>query len=60
LTGQLSPYQHYSCHYSHHLDQGFSVLGQILDAPHLLECKGAEFESDIRMEMKRFIEDYAR
>jgi hypothetical protein len=37
-----------------------SVIGQILNELHLPECEGAVFELDIRMEMKRHIEDEAR
>jgi hypothetical protein len=42
------------------MDQGFAVVGQMLDALHLPECEGAEFEPGIQMEMKRHKEDKAR
>jgi hypothetical protein len=52
--------QDHSGDYSCHMDHCFTVVGGILSALHLLEYKGAEFESGIWMEMKRHKEDKAR
>jgi hypothetical protein len=52
--------QDHSGYYSHHVGHSFAVVGQISSALHLLEYEGAEFESDIRTEMKRHKEDEAR
>jgi hypothetical protein len=35
------------------MDNSFSVAGPLLDALHLPECEGAEFELDMRVVMKR-------
>jgi hypothetical protein len=42
------------------MDNSFAVAGPLLDALHLPECEGAEFESDIRAVMKRCKEDGTR
>jgi hypothetical protein len=55
LTSQV-----HSGEYSSHVDNSFAVIGQLLDTLHLPECEGAEFESDIQVEMKRCKEDRAR
>jgi hypothetical protein len=52
--------QEHSGEYSHHVDNIFAVVGQLLDALHLLECEEAEFELDIWMEIRRHKEDGAR
>jgi hypothetical protein len=46
--------------YSYHMDNSFTVAGPLLDALHLPECEGAEFEWDIQAVMKRRKEDGAR
>jgi hypothetical protein len=52
--------QVHSGEYYRHVDNSFTVIGQLLDVLHLLECEEAEFELDIQMEMKRGKEDGAR
>jgi hypothetical protein len=52
--------QVHSGEYSSHVDNSFAVVGQLLDALQLLECKGTEFELDIWAEMKRHKEDGTR
>jgi hypothetical protein len=49
--------QEHSGEYSHHVDNSFAVVGQLLNALHLPECKEMEFELDIWTEMKRHEED---
>jgi hypothetical protein len=52
--------QAHSGEYSSRVDNSFAVVGQLLDALNLLECKGAEFKLDIQAEMKRRKEDRVR
>jgi hypothetical protein len=42
------------------MNNSFAVAGPLLDALHLPECEGAEFELGIRVVMKRHKENRAR
>jgi hypothetical protein len=46
--------------YSCHMDNSFTVIGQLLNTLHLPECEGVEYKLDIRAEMKRHKEDRVR
>jgi hypothetical protein len=39
--------------YSCHMYNSLAVVGQLFNALHLLGCEGAEFKSDIQVEMKK-------